>query len=335
MNKLLFLVVLIGSNSISATAQQTSGPELERTIPLVGVAGKFDHFAIDQNGDRLFAAATGNQSVEVVDLAAGKVVESLKGLGKPHGLAWVPETGRLFVADGGKAELAVFQGWPLKLVKTLPLSEDADDMVYDGATKMLYVGHGGTDAANPARIAVVDAVALTVVVQLPVASHPEALELDAEGDRIFANIADSGQIAVVDGKTHRVTQLWTLKHNKGNTPLAYDSEDGLLLVGCRAPAQLLVLNAKTGEELAAASASAGADDLFYDASTRIAYLIAGSGAVDSFALSKDGEPRPLAVAHTVIGAKTGLLVSGRRALFVGIPGANSAASVRVYKLPMK
>jgi hypothetical protein len=308
-----------------------AGLKPERAISLTGVSGKFDHFAADEKGNRLFAAATGNQSVEVIDLATDKIVESLKGLGKPHGLAWVPETGRLFVADGGKGTLAVFEGSPLKLTKTLPLSEDADDMVYDSATRLLYIGHGGTNATNPARIAIVDAQSLTLAANIPVASHPEALELDASGDRIFANIADAGQIVVIDGKTRKLVSTWDLKHNKGNTPLAYDEADGLLLVGCRTPAQLVVLNGKTGEEIANAPTSAGADDLFFDASNHRAYLIAGSGAVDSFTLSPEGKLQPLTVTHTANGAKTGLLTPAEGQLYVGIPGTSTAATVRVYQ----
>ena len=69
-------------------------------FPLPGVAGKFDHLAIDAARSRLFIAATGNHSVEVIDLQSGKVQQSITGLGKPHGLAWVAATGSLYIADG-------------------------------------------------------------------------------------------------------------------------------------------------------------------------------------------------------------------------------------------
>lgn len=324
-------ILLLSASALSAQAQTPAPLVLNRTIPLPGVTGKFDHFALDATGKRLFAAATGVQSVLVIDLPTGKVVDTLKGFGKPHGLAWVSTTGRLFVADGGKATLAVFEGSPLKLIKTIPLSEDADDMVYDPATGLLYVGHGGTNAANPARVAIVDAQSLALIANIPVSSHPEALELDPKGDRIFANIADDGKIAVIDGKTHSLVATWTLKGVKGNTPLAYAYAGDLVLVGCRTPARLLVLNATTGEEIASAPTSAGADDLFFDPATHRAYLIAGSGAIDSFSISPDGKLLVLATTHTAIGAKTGLLSPGDSDLYIGIPGTDAPAAVRVYR----
>src|ERR1700735_4160396 len=109
----LFFGISIGVGS--AVAQQTPPLVLQQTIPLPGIAGKFDHFAIDLAGDRLFAAATGNHSVEVIDLATGKVAQSITGLGKPHGLAWVATTQTLYVADGALAELRQYRGSPLAL----------------------------------------------------------------------------------------------------------------------------------------------------------------------------------------------------------------------------
>jgi DNA-binding beta-propeller fold protein YncE len=318
------------TSALVCTAQ-TAPLKIEKTITLDGVKGKFDHFAMDEAGNRLFAAATGNQSVEVIDLAAGKSVQSISGLGKAHGLAWIAETHRLFVADGSKGELAIYEGSPLKLAKNIKLSEDADDMAYDSVSGLLYVGHGGTDAANPAAVAVVDAKALTLVTELPVAAHPEGLEFDAASQRIFVNISDTGEVVVIDGKTHAQAAKWAIGNAKGNTPLAYDAADNLLLIGCRTPAKMIALNGKTGEQAGAAVSSTGADDLFYEPASHRAYLITGSGSVDSYSVSADGKLQTLPATKTVSGAKTGLLVPSRSELFVGVPGTSGPAEIRIYK----
>jgi hypothetical protein len=312
-------------------AQRATALTLEKTIPLAGVTDTFDHFALDQAGNRLFAASKGTGSVVVIDLASDKVVEKLDGLGKPHGLAWIADTGRLFAADGGKGSLEVYAGTPLKRIRSIPLSEDADDMVYDSATKLLYVGFGGTDAANPARVAVVDTASLHLISTLPVASHPEALELDPIADRIFVNIADSAQIAVINGKTHEIAATWSLRQGKDNTPLAFDADNNLLLVGCRKPAELLVVNGKTGNEVSTMGSDTGADDLFFDPATHRAYLITGAGKVDTFAVSDDGTLARLAVTQTEPGAKTGYLDAKHHRLFIGVPGTGGPSSIRVYQ----
>src|SRR5579859_3767670 len=74
---------------------------LEATIPLKGVSGRIDHFGYDSAGKRLFVAALGNNTVEVVDLAKGSVVHSIDGLSEPQGICFAPEFNRLYVANGG------------------------------------------------------------------------------------------------------------------------------------------------------------------------------------------------------------------------------------------
>lgn len=334
--KILSIVLILGSLSASQALAQistkTTAPlVLQRKIVLTGVKGKFDHFAIDETNNRLFVAATGNKSVEVIDLTSEKTRQSLTGMGKPHGLAWVPALGRLFVSDGEKAELDVYEGEPLKLVKSMGLSEDADDMVYDGESGLLYVGHGGTDTANPASVAVVDARHLEVVKQLQMAAHPEGLELHVKGRRVFINVSETGEVVVVDGRTQVKAETWKLRDTKGNTPLAYDDADDLLLVGCRTPSKLLVLSGNTGRELDSASIATGADDLFYEAKTHRVYVVTGSGSINSFAVSTAGKLETLPVTQTAAGAKTGLLVPSQGALYIGVPGIAGLAEIDVYQ----
>ena len=311
-------------------AQTTAALTLQKTIALPAGSGKFDHLAYDDKAGRLFIAGSSSHTVLVLDANTGKVIETIADLGKPHGLAWVPESGRLFVADGSLAALNVYEGSPFKLVKTIKLSDDADDMAYDPVGKVLYVGHGGGDSV-PARVAVIDAVKLDLLANVPMATHPEALEMDAKGRRVFVNVADSNEVAVIDANTHVVTAHWPLKRAGHNVPLAYDEESGFLLVGCRTPAKMLLLDAKSGEEIVDAPSSAGADDLFYNSASHTAYLIAGSGNVDTFEVVGKSQLNSTGSVKTATGAKTGLFVPSIATLFVGKPqAAGQDAAILVY-----
>jgi DNA-binding beta-propeller fold protein YncE len=325
-------VVLLLSLGVSSAQTQATPPlTLQRTIALPIGTGKFDHFAIDLNANRLFIAATGNHSVEVLELNAGKVTESLTGLGKPHGLAWIPATSRLYAADGTQGDLKIFAGSLLNQAKSVKLSDDADDMVYDAKSKLLYVGHGGGDAANPARVGVIDTTNQKLVTNLPVATHPEGLEIDNANDRIFVNVADAAEVVVIDGATHTQTATWKLTRAKDNVPLAYDEEHQILFVACRTPARLLVLDADSGRELADLPSDAGADDIFYDPELHRIYLIAGSGAIDVYEIDANKTVREVGITHTSGGAKTGLLVPAQHALFVGAPAIDGKqAEILLY-----
>src|SRR5690242_20634687 len=87
--------------ALSLRAQETNALTLVRTIPLPDVHGRIDHLALDTRGHRLFAAALGNDTVEVIDLAAGKCIRTIGGCSEPQGLAFVPAENRLVIAHGG------------------------------------------------------------------------------------------------------------------------------------------------------------------------------------------------------------------------------------------
>jgi len=325
------VVLLLSLGSVSAHTQVTSLPVLQKAIALPDGTGKFDHFAFDMNANRLFIAATGNHSIEVLDLNSGKVNEMLTDLGRPHGLAWISEAGRLYAADGSQGDLKIYQGTPLQLVKSIKLSDDADDMVYDAKSKLLYVGHGGSGAANPAGVAIIESTSHTVLTNLPVANHPEGLEIDDAKDRVFVNIAGAAEIAVIDGATHRQTDGWKLTRAKDNVPLAYDQEHQILFVACRTPARLLVLDGSSGKELADLPSDLVADDIFYDAELHRIYLIAGAGAIDVYEIDTNRIVRSLGAVPTSAGAKTGLFVPSQHALYVGVPATGAKqAEILLY-----
>lgn len=325
MKKLIVLCLLLCA-SLYAHAQTSAPLTLSRVILLPGVTGKFDHLAIDEAGHRLFIAATGNHSVEVVDLKTDKILQSINGLGKPHGLAYAD--GSLYVADGAKAALLVYKGSPLTLAATIQLSDDADDMAYDASGHTLYVGHGGSNAVNPAKVAVVDTAKLVLIANLAVATHPEALEMDPGGKRVFVNVADSNEVAVIDATAQKIVAHWKLTKAADNVPLAFDSLHQLLLIACRTPGTALALDAATGREVASLPAAGGIDDLFYDPALRRAYAISGQGEIDVYQVNEDRSLSAAGVVKTAAGAKTAVLDLAQNLLYVAVPGVTD--EIRVY-----
>src|SRR4051812_43610695 len=98
---------------------------LLQTVSLEGVEGRFDHFAVDVTGERLFVAAIGNNTVEVIDLRGGKRMQTLRGMQKPAGLLWVGDRNRLYVASSGDGALDIFHGSSFELIKSIKELDDA------------------------------------------------------------------------------------------------------------------------------------------------------------------------------------------------------------------
>src|SRR5438552_3674303 len=155
----LYLCLLL---SIHAAEPLTM--KLTKTIALPGVKGRFDHFAIDAKGRRLFVAALGNNTLEVVDLAAGKRIQSLSGMSKPTGVLYLPASNQILVANGEDGTLKILDGTTYKLAQNLIELPDADNLRFDAQTKLAWLGYG--DGA----MAIIDPVAARILSNVKLAA---------------------------------------------------------------------------------------------------------------------------------------------------------------------
>src|SRR5437773_6981671 len=137
---LIFLVAWLGLPAVHA--QATDMLKLTKTIPLADVKGRFDHFAADVEGKRLFVAALGNNTLETIDAAAAKRVHAITGLHKPTGVAFLPEANEIIVANGDDGTVKIFDGTNYKLVKNIAGLDDADNVRLDAKAHLIYVGYG-------------------------------------------------------------------------------------------------------------------------------------------------------------------------------------------------
>src|SRR5712664_2101724 len=77
---------------------------LVRIIPMPDVEGRFDHMGVDAKSNRVLAAVYGNDSVEVLDVARGKRIQSIHaGFIKPQMAAYIPDLNRIVVSNEGTA----------------------------------------------------------------------------------------------------------------------------------------------------------------------------------------------------------------------------------------
>src|SRR6266851_5205443 len=243
-------VLIVGSYAFSQ--DQPSAPEkapllLVQEIPLPKVGGRIDHFTFDGKRKRVIGAALGNNTVEIVDTFAGRDIHSITGAADPQGVVYVGEFDKLFVANGTDGKLRIYDGDSFKLLNTVDIGEDADNVRYDPAEKRVYVAFGGDEGGG---IAVLDAASgkrLDDVAKLD--AHPESFQIATSKPVIYANIATKAKVVLIDRTTRKLTD-WPLKTGKANYPMALDEADHRLFVVTRKPAQLVVLDSDSGAMVA-------------------------------------------------------------------------------------
>ncbi len=318
-------LVVASCGCIIAVHAQEKTLKLKQTIPLPGVEGRIDHFALDASGERLFVCALGNNTVEVLDLRKGVRVHSITGLGAPQGIAYIPQFDRLFIANDNGGLCKIYDGKSFQQISELNFEDDADNVRYEDTTKRIYVGFGS------GGIAIVNAPDGKQIGSIKLSAHPEAFELEKNGKRIFVNVPNARQVAVIDREKGEVIAKWKTDLAFGNFPMALDETNHRLFVGCRLPSKLVVLNTESGEVAAKIDISGDPDDLFYDSKRHRIYAICGAGKIDIIEQTDPNTYAASAKVNTADGARTGLFVPERDALFVAVPHRGSQkAEVRAY-----
>ncbi|HEY5911047.1 MAG TPA: hypothetical protein VJA21_10635 [Verrucomicrobiae bacterium] len=319
-------LVLFGMLAFTVHAAEPATLALVQTIPLPGVKGRFDHFAIDTAGKRLLVAALGNNSVEVVDLAAGKRLRSLAGMSKPTGVLYLPEPNQVIVANGDNGTLQILSGATFKPLQTLSALADADNLRFDSQSKLAWLGYG------EGALGAIDVAAGKETGTIKLAAHPESFQLEAAGRRIFVNVPDARQIAVIDRVKREVTGSWPMEKFQANFPMALDEPNGRLLIGCRQPARLVVLDTAGGKPVADLAISGDTDDLFYDSARKRVYLSCGEGFIDTVAQTTPDAYTRVSQMPTAPGARTCCFSSVLDRLYLAVPARGSQkAEIRVYR----
>src|SRR5229473_3527317 len=284
-----------------------------QTIPLSGVEGRIDHLGVDAKGRRLFVSALGNDTVEVVDLAAGKVTKHIRNLSTPQGVGFAPESNRLAVANDQDGSCRLYDGTSLQQTVTIELKDDADNVRYDAVSRRFWVGYGD------GGLAAIDLQSGQEVADVKLDAHPESFQLETKGMRIFVNVPNDGYVAVVDRETGTVIEKFPLKEAAANFPMALDETNHRLFIGCRNPAKLLVLDMETGKTVATLDIVGDTDDLFYDAANKRIYVSGGEGRVTVISQTNPDIYSVVGQVATAAGARTSFFVPETGTLYVAVP----------------
>jgi YVTN family beta-propeller protein len=321
----IILLSLIGTSKVSYGQSDASELlKLETTIPMANVQGRIDHLSIDLKGQRLFVAALGNNSLEVIDLKANKQVTSIHGLAEPQGIAYIPSSNLVFVANGNDGSVRAFDAASWKMLKSIPYGDDADNLRHESSSGHIWVGYGGGALGEfdqkGAKLG-----------DIKLDAHPESFQLEKDGSRIFVNLPASRKIAVLDRKTRMVVESWGTGGPLANYSMALDERDHRLFVVTRLPARLIVLDTDQGKSVATLPTIGDCDDVFYDEQRRRIYAIGGEGGISVFQHRDADHYDEMGRIKTVNGARTGFFSVEFDKLYVAVRKHDSQfTEIRIY-----
>jgi hypothetical protein len=264
-------------------AERSPALRLVQTLPLPGVSGRLDHMAVDLEKKRLFVAAVANGTIEVLDLDAGKAINSIPGIKDAQDAVFLGgDFNKLYVSslDG---TLRIFQGETFRLVQALKLEPDPNRLLYDPATDLIYFGYGGQNAGFDAyeRVGVLQATrgarsdqfVADMITPTFRPGHLAEMAMD-DGGRLLACDSRADMIFQFDTRKRELLKSWPA-HGDGAGDMSLDRVHHRLFVGTRIPAEMTVYDSESGKEIVTLPGPETMDGVHYDAALKRVYVSGG------------------------------------------------------------
>jgi len=321
-------LLLIACSHTHLQAQPAGSPDgayrIADTFP-VGGDGNWDYVTFDPASKQIYIARSTH--VMVVDAASGKIVADISGQKQNHGVAVVPSAGRGFITDSGDGSVVIFNLKTYKVLGKVAADDDADGVIYDPSCGKVLVSCGDANVLvviSPD----VDPTAGKADAKIALGGKPEFLAADQ--DKIYVNLVDKNEVAVIDSKTMKVIHRWPTAPGGSPCGLSIDPEHHRLFVGCRKPQKLIVMSTEDGKVLADLPIGAGVDATCYGGD------IFASCRDGSLAVARETAPGKFEIVQTVTtrqGSKTMAVDAATQTVF--LPAAEFAAQPGARRPSMK
>src|ERR1700704_3640746 len=260
----LVLTFVMGTTLL---AQIPSSYRVTHTYALGGDGG-WDYIVPDPPNHRLFI---GRQNrVMVVDEENGTLVGEVTGIQGAHGTALAAATGHGFATSGSDQSVVMFDLKTFKVLGRIPAAEDADAIIYDGASNRVFTFNGDAHSST-----VIDPRAGTLITNIPLGGKPEYGASAGDG-KVYANLTDTREGVEIDAKAATVARRWSTGACKQPVAMAVDTAHHRLFSGCRSGV-MAVSDYQKGKVVATITIGAGVDGAAYDAVS-----------ADAFASNADG-----------------------------------------------
>jgi hypothetical protein len=296
------------------------------------LAHELGHFFIDEHRNALASGRVpahpsfcNNANPEVQVEAEAKRLHTISGLKKPTGVAFLADLNLLVVASGDDGTCRFYDGTSYEEKGRITNVDDADNVRFDAKAKRVCLGYG------EGALGVIDPIAMKLTASIPLAKHPESFQLEQDGPRIFVNVPDAKQVAVVDRAAGKVITTWPVNDFHANFPMALDEAEHRLFIGCRTPARLLAFDTESGKRVADTPLSGDIDDLFFDAATNRLLGSCGEGFIDVFHFEAPAKLERTHKLASAAGARTSRF-DAKLGFFLAVPHRGAqGAEIREYR----
>ena len=264
MNKLILLAGFICVANLTF-AQKTTGIHLLNTYHIAS-AGSWDYLEANF-GDKIYV--THGSQVNILNKSTGDSAGFIANTNGVHGVAFDVAQGKGFTSNGRTNNVSVFDIKTNKVLTQIATGQKPDAIIYEPFSKKIITCNGRSSS-----LSIIDPIKNILVDSINVGGGPETVVSDEEG-KIYVNIEDKNEIVVIDAKTFKVINHWSVAPGKGPTGLAIDKKTKRLFAGCEK--LLVILDANTGKVIDKIKIGDGCDGVAFDVSTKNIFTSNGEG----------------------------------------------------------
>ena len=305
-SRLALLLVCAAGGSVCAAAEKPLYT-ITRTVA-IGAPDRWDLLTFDAASHRVYIAH--GDRVTVVDGRSGELIGNVEGYaGGTHGVAIVPGSGHGYTDDGRAGTAGSFDLRTLKALNTIKADEDADAIVFDRASRHVFVIDG-----DPGKITVVEPRTDTVIATIDGGGKLEIGASDGRG-KIYVNGEANREILRLDTRTNAIDARWPIPSCTSPHGLAIDTKAHRLFASCENNV-MVVIDADSGRQIAELPIGSRTDGAAFDPGRKRAFSSNGDGT-----LTVIGEKTPdsfvsLGSVPTMRGARTMTLDPGSGRLYL-------------------
>lgn len=258
----LVLSVLLTINSVT-NAQ--SGLQLINTFHIASPGG-WDYLEVGPMNDWLYISH-GTQ-VNILNKKTGDSVGVIPNTTGVHGIAFDVANKKGFTSNGRINSVTVFDMNSNAVLDQIATGQNPDAIIYETFSKKIITCNGRSK-----NLSIIDPEKNIVIDSVAVGGKPETAVSDGMG-KLFVNVEDKNEIVVVDTKTFKVLNHWSIAPGEGPTGLAFDKKTKRLFAGCEK--LLMIIDATNGNIVDKITIGDGCDGVAFDATTKNIYTSNGS-----------------------------------------------------------
>jgi DNA-binding beta-propeller fold protein YncE len=295
MKTTIFVITGIFLSLFGLYGQKSAGGYvIDRPIHLEG-DGYWDYLNADDATGILYVSH--GKMVHVVDLNTGKNVATITDVNGVHGIAIAGEFNKGFITNGPDSNVTVFNLKDYSIIEKLQVTgKNPDAIIFEPFSKTIITWNGRSSNAT-----VIDPKTDKVIQTIMLAGKPEAAVSDGKG-KVFVNIEDKSEVCMINVKTWKVEQTWSINPGEGPSGLALDTATHRLFSAT--DKLMVVLDAETGKVITTLPTGDRVDGAGFDQGLKRAYSSCGEGVLTVIQEENKNSFKVLANLPTQAGART-------------------------------